>query len=61
MKTIRFNVNDCVKVRLTDYGKRCLRKNYDDLQAGLGKKLGFPFRLPEEDENGWSEWQAGAS
>jgi hypothetical protein len=27
----KFNINDTIKVKLTDYGKESLRKNYDDL------------------------------
>jgi hypothetical protein len=39
-----FNINDRVKVKLTLYGRSKLFENE------------FYF-LPEEDEDGWSEWQ----
>ena len=58
MKTINFNVNNHVRVRLTTHGKECLRKNYNELAAQFpGGKLGFEFKLPKEDSVGWSEWQ----
>ena len=53
-----FNINDYVQVRLTKYGKECLRKNYDALAANFGGKLPFAFRPPTEDKDGWSRWQA---
>jgi len=59
----KFNINDTVKVKLTDYGKECLRKDYDDFLE-RGRRLvedkeyvPFEFRLPEEDKEGYSEWQ----
>lgn len=55
---IEFNVNNHVLVKLTDHGRACLRKNYDDLNAACGGKLGFKFALPKEDKDGWSRWQA---
>jgi len=58
----QFNVNDTVKVKLTDYGKECLRNDYNDLVRGLKDLVGedytpYEFRLPEEDKDGYSEWQ----
>lgn len=41
---VEFNINDFVMVKLTDYGRQCLREN--------------SFALPEEDKDGWSKWQA---
>ena len=40
---MKFNINNLVKVKLTDQGKRILGN--------------IPLSLPEEDESGWSEWQ----
>ena len=53
-----FNINQYVQVRLTEHGKKCLRKNYDALAAHFGGKLTFGFKLPTEDKDGWSRWQA---
>ena len=52
-----FNINDQVQVQLTDYGRACLRKNYEELVARWGGPAPFKFRLPEEDSEGWSKWQ----
>ena len=55
---IKFNINDIIKIRLTDKGRRILRQRYDELtrySPNLFKK--FPYEEPEVDENGWSTWQ----
>jgi len=57
MKTVQFNVNRTVKVKLTEYGRECLRRNYDELSAGYNGKLKWEFELPKEDAEGWSKWQ----
>lgn len=54
---IEFNINDNVQVKLTDYGRECLKKNYDTLFSYYGKNKPFPFKLPEEDKDGYSTWQ----
>jgi len=59
----KFNINDTVKVKLTDYGKECLRKDYDDFLERVRslvedkEYVPFEFRLPKEDKEGYSEWQ----
>lgn len=55
--SVRFNVNHYVRVKITPHGKKCLRKNYDDLAKSYGGKLGFPFRLPKADKDGWTRFQ----
>jgi len=40
---MKINVNDPVKVQLTDYGRKILLKNH--------------YPMPKEDDDGWSEWQ----
>lgn len=55
--SVRFNVNHYVRVKITRHGKKCLRKNYDDLAKSYGGKLGFPFRLPKADKDGWTRFQ----
>lgn len=54
---IRFNVNHYVRVRLTEYGRECLMRNHEELAAHYGGKLNFGPRDPEEDAEGWSQWQ----
>ncbi|MBE2181411.1 MAG: hypothetical protein IAE97_13165 [Chthoniobacterales bacterium] len=55
---VAFNVNDYVQVRLTDYGRQCLRDNYEKPKAAYAGKLGFDYSPPKEDKDGWSRWQA---
>jgi hypothetical protein len=50
-------VNHYVRVKITPHGKKCLRKNYDDLAKSYGGKLSFPFRLPKADKDGWTRFQ----
>ena len=55
---IRFNVNDFVRVKLTDVGRKAHRAWHDRLFAHLPKeKRDEWYRAPEEDEDGWSRWQ----
>lgn len=60
MTTIDFNINNYVFVRLTDYGRECLRKNYDELASHFKGGLPWKFDLPKEDADGWSKWQMHA-
>ena len=62
---MKFNINDTVRVRLTDYGRAVLR---DDWQSTTNIYYARPeqrairgeYKPPKEDENGWSEWQLWA-
>lgn len=52
-----FNINDKVKVRLTEHGHSILKSRYDELTSGMPIfKSNYPFQRPEEDSDGWSEW-----
>lgn len=53
---MRFNVNDYVRVRLTDEGRAIHRKEYDDLIAAY-PKITHAYTRPKEDAEGWSKWQ----
>lgn len=53
MKTIEFNLNDYVQVRLTDLG-RCLHEQEHEM---LSTHASAPYKPPEELD-GWSRWQA---
>lgn len=50
-----FNINCCVKVRLTDLGRKIHREAHDDLVRQYPKA--GAYRPPEEDADGWSKWQ----
>lgn len=50
------NLNDMVRVKLTDHGREILRKDYEDRFAKYGRK----YVPPKEDSDGWSKWQLWA-
>jgi hypothetical protein len=57
MTETKFNINHFIKVRLTDLGRKIHREAYDrDCPEYL--KATCPYRPPEEDTDGWSQWQA---
>ena len=49
-----FNINDTVRVRLTDRGRYLCRAHHDGLFNG---DLKYEYRPKAEDKDGWSEWQ----
>lgn len=53
-----FNVNDKVKIKLTEKGKDQVWKDYLELckRMGYTPKRGYEG-YPPEDQDGWSEWQ----
>lgn len=52
---MKLNINDTVKVKLTDAGIAILRKNHDELARSF-PKLG-DFKLPIVDPDGYSSFQ----
>lgn len=52
-----FNINDCVKVKLTDFGRKVHREEFDNLMQRLPPHASLQYRAPREDADGWSEWQ----
>lgn len=52
---IKFNINNYVKVKLTEKGKKVLKKQHDELEK-LCKSIG-KFHEPETDENGYTKFQ----
>jgi hypothetical protein len=52
-----FNINNHVRVRLTDLGRQIHRADYDDLVKLCGH-VPYPYTPVAEDKDGWSEWQA---
>lgn len=58
MKTfMRFNINDYVRVRLTDFGRKVHREQFRNLNATIPLHANLKYKPPKEDDNGWSEWQ----
>ena len=51
-----FNINDNVKVKLTQHGKDVLKEKHRRFWADVGKQMAW-YTPPEEDSEGWSEWQ----
>lgn len=52
---IDFNINDMVRVKLTDLGRQTLWANH--LNTFGSRVIDFPYSPPKEDEEGWSRWQ----
>lgn len=55
-RTIKFNMNDIVRVKLTDYGRRLHRLQFEHLFSNY-QHLKHAYHNPPEDANGWSKWQ----
>lgn len=53
---IRINLNESIKVKLTDWGKEIYYHQYDRINQIAGKEICKP-QLPKEDENGYTEFQ----
>ena len=53
---IELNVNEYVKVKLTDIGKKELKRQYDEFVASF-PSYRSEFKLPKEDDDGFSTWQ----
>lgn len=53
---IRINLNEPIKVKLTDWGKEIYYHQYDRANQIAGREICKP-KLPKEDENGYTEFQ----
>lgn len=53
---IRINLNEWIKVKLTDWGKEIYYHQYDRINQIAGKKICEP-KFPKEDENGYTKFQ----
>ena len=53
---IRINLNEPIKVKLTDWGKENYYHKYDRVNRIVGKEVCKP-KFPKEDENGYTEFQ----
>lgn len=49
------NVNDMVRVKLTDYGRAVHAKDHANFRINAG--VNRSYMPPKEDAEGWSEWQ----
>ena len=56
MKLLDFNINNYVRVQLTDVGRQALKAKHDELNDFANGALG-EWKPPEEDADGWSRWQ----
>jgi hypothetical protein len=59
-KLTSFNVNLCVRVQLTDFGRKVLYEHHERLVKFVFSKNPkanpIPFKI-DEDAGGWSRWQ----
>lgn len=53
---IRINLNEPIKVKLTDWGKEIYYHQYDRTNQITGREICKPM-FPREDENGYTEFQ----
>jgi len=53
---IRINLNEPIKVKLTDWGKEIYYHQYDWTNRIVGREICKP-KFPKEDENGYTEFQ----
>ena len=53
---MKINLNEPVKVKLTDWGKEIFYHQYDRVNKVVGREVCKP-RYPKEDENGYTEFQ----
>lgn len=55
---MRFNINNHVRVRLTDAGRAIHREWTDNLYSSMpAAKREYQYTPPIEDSDGWSTWQ----
>ena len=54
---MNFNLNEKVRVKLTDHGRTCLERNHVEFWAGTRRTALYAYAPPKEDADGWSEWQ----
>ena len=53
---IRINLNESIKIKLTDWGKEIYYHQYDRTNQIAGREICKPM-FPREDENGYTEFQ----
>lgn len=50
-----FNLNEYVRVKLTQRGRNIHRQQWHAVMDGLRTK--YEYHDPDEDKDGWSKWQ----
>ncbi len=55
-RAIKFNMNDTVRVKLTDHGRRLHRLHFEHLFSDY-RGVAYTYYGPKEDAGGWSEWR----
>ena len=55
-ESIRINLNEWIKVKLTDLGKEIYYHQYDELNKAYGREMLKP-NFPSEDEDGYTRFQ----
>lgn len=51
---MKFNINDYVKVKLTDHGREIHKQQYEQWFKDMPW---YEYTPPQEDAEGWSKWQ----
>lgn len=52
-----FNINEHVRVKLTDHGRKALERQHVEFWAATGRPAPYAYTPPKEDSEGWSRWQ----
>lgn len=52
-----FNINDTVKVKLTEHGKKLLERDWNDFWGSRGKLNEYPYKPKEPDADGYVRFQ----
>ena len=52
---MKFNINNYVKVKLTEHGKYLLQQHHNELQALMPEAARFPMRLELEPDGSYKE------
>ena len=53
---MRINLNETIKVKLTNFGKEVYYHQHDEFNKFVGKEMCKPS-YPKEDEDGYTEFQ----
>lgn len=53
---VRINLNETIKVKLTDYGKQIYYHRFDDINREYGREIIEPS-FPKVDEEGYTTFQ----
>ena len=52
-----FNINNIVKVKLTEHGKKMLERDHNEFWGSRGILDKFPYQPPKEDKDGYVKFQ----